>query len=167
MIQCTRFIPRPIGLAFEAYMHVFSLYIAVPLALLIGSSHASLRDASDILRPSVVPEPDRLDAKLVHRKDTSLGRVVEYELDRYGILIKISVAMSLVILIIGAVAVTSLAVSNCAESVRRRKRIRDWEASKKGISSPRKYTQSIGEDYIDVADLETDASSLPPPYLQL
>jgi hypothetical protein len=85
-----------------------------------------------------------------HDTSQNFSRMVEFELDKYGILIKLSIVLSLVILIIGAGTVLSTFVCGCMEGIRRRKRIKQWESSRKGVSSPKKYTQSIGEPETDI-----------------
>ena len=81
--------------------------------------------------------------------------IVGYEPDRHGIMIKVSIVIFLGILILLAGTMVSSFFCDCVEGMRRRRRIRDWEASSKGMSSPKKYTQSYGEPETDV---ETVAS---------
>ena len=89
-----------------------------------------------------------LDSKLHSSLDNY--RFSEYEIDQRGILLKSSIVMALIILLIGASTVVSTFLSGCMEGLRRRKRIKDWESSHKGVSSPKKYTQSFGEPETDV-----------------
>ena len=85
----------------------------------------------------------------ISRLEELLPKLVSYELDKHGVLMKISVVLSLIILVFGATTVVGVFMCGCMEGVRRRRRIREWEKSRKGIASPRKYTQSLGEPDTD------------------
>lgn len=153
-------------IAFEISMQQFSILAVLLLAMQTVLSSGTSMHVPEGPIVSLAPASEPVVHSKISHAGGSLGRLVEYELDKYGVLIKVSVAMSLVILIIGAMVAVSFALSSCTEGVRRRKRIEEWEASNKGISSPRKYTQSLGAEYLDLDDVETVASSLPP-YMQI
>lgn len=88
--------------------------------------------------------------KQISNLEDILPKLVSFELDKHGFLMKISIVLSLMILIFGATTVVGVFLCGCMESVRRRRRISEWQKSRKGIASPKKYTQSFGEPDTDV-----------------
>ena len=87
--------------------------------------------------------------KKISRLEDSLPGLVSSELDQHGLLIKISIVLSLITLILGAASVVGGFMCGCLESVRRRQRINDWQNSAKGMEPRKKYTQSFGEPDTD------------------
>lgn len=82
--------------------------------------------------------------------------LVQYELDKHGLLIRMSIILSLIIILVGGATATTSFIFKCVEGVKRRKRIQAWEASRRGASTPKQYTQSQGEPE---TDLETNTGN--------
>lgn len=92
----------------------------------------------------------KLDSFNLENLQAAVPRLVQYELDKHGLLLRLSIILSLLILLVGGATVTASCVYSCVESMHRRKRIKSWEAARKGTVTPLRFTQSYGEPETDV-----------------
>lgn len=107
----------------------------------LTSVHANTEGMYDALNTSKV-------AYEIRNSPEDIPKIVQYELDKHGMLIRLSIVLSLIVLLIGGATATATCVFTCVEGMNRRKRIKSWESRRKG--TPTQFTQSFGDPETDV-----------------
>ena len=118
--------------------------------------HVSDGDEENI--PDNVPNETRGSDSALRAEISSLHedipRIVQYELDKHGLLIRLSIILSLIVLLIGGATVTTSCIHACVDGIGRGKRIKYLESNAKIHStvSPAlvRFTQSRGDPETDL-----------------